>query len=136
MIFVVLIALIIRFIVSLLAFLLSSKNYLDTTKIRPFECGFSVGDHARLPLSMRFFLIALIFLVFDVELILLFPYLVYFSSRLSIIPFILVLLFILILSLGLYYEWRASILEWTKFNRIFKKNLTVNKEMALSPVKF
>ena len=49
------------------------KYNLDGEKIRPFECGFTPKFSARLPFSIRFFMVAIIFLVFDVELILIFP---------------------------------------------------------------
>jgi len=57
----------------LLGVLFSKKKKADLRKLRPFECGFSPKFNARLPFSMRFFLITLIFLIFDVELVLLFP---------------------------------------------------------------
>ena len=78
---------------------------------RPFECGFSTAEERRFPFSLRFFLVALIFLIFDVELLLLFPYLRSLIFSTGLIRFLGYLLFLSILSLGLFYEWNNIILE-------------------------
>ncbi|CAN0532807.1 unnamed protein product, partial [Ectocarpus sp. 8 AP-2014] len=97
--------LILTALVSFLGTTLSKKLVFDREKIRPFECGFSPKFNARLPFTLRFFLIAIIFLVFDVELILLFPFLSnMFMSNLYIMSS-LILVFITILFGGLIHEW-------------------------------
>merc|ERR1711915_838422 len=79
------------------------KALADRQIIRPFECGFDPKSKPRLPLSIRFYLIAIIFLIFDVELVLIFP--VVFSTGQDVFVSIRALLvFVLVLLLGLYYE--------------------------------
>ena len=87
-----------------LTYLFRNKQNLERELRRPFECGFSSLTESRLPFSLRFFIVALIFLIFDVELLILFPYLrrlVFRIRRLLILVFITFLFF---LSLGLFYE--------------------------------
>merc|ERR1712087_193628 len=91
-------------LVFLLGVLFRKKINFYEEKISPFECGFTPIFNARLPFSMRFFLISLVFLVFDVELVILFPFIINISlSNIFVINFI-VRFFIFILVIGLYHE--------------------------------
>merc|ERR1712212_173684 len=91
-------------LVFLFGVLFRKKINFYEEKISPFECGFTPMFNARLPFSIRFFLISLVFLVFDVELVILFPFIINISlSNIFIINFI-VRFFIFILIIGLYHE--------------------------------
>ena len=93
---------------------LATSYRRDREKSRPFECGFTLKATPRLPLSLRFFLISIVFLIFDVELVLIFPVVI---STLTAQPGIIVgllLRFLLILTLGLYYEINQGSLNWAR----------------------
>nr|QXQ00040.1 NADH dehydrogenase subunit 3 [Holothuria fuscogilva] len=86
---------------------------LDLEKNAPYECGFDPINSARLPFSFRFFLIAILFLIFDLEIALLFPTIP--ATSFTIGPIItLSTVFIIILAIGLAYEWEQGGLEWAE----------------------
>nr|QGA73996.1 NADH dehydrogenase subunit 3 [Cryptocephalus flavolimbatus] len=92
--------------------LISKKSFLDREKSSPFECGFDPKTSARLPFSLQFFLIAIIFLIFDVEIALLIPLIKSLTSS-SIIHFSMIsTFFIFILIMGLIHEWKQGTLNW------------------------
>nr|QFG40118.1 NADH dehydrogenase subunit 3 [Alpheus randalli] len=98
----------------ILSSLLSKKTINDREKNSPFECGFDPKGSARMPFSLRFFLIAVIFLIFDVEITLLLP-LVPIISLSNIKSWIITgIFFLLILLLGLYHEWAQGALDWAE----------------------
>nr|YP_009693803.1 NADH dehydrogenase subunit 3 [Panorpa debilis]QEI03731.1 NADH dehydrogenase subunit 3 [Panorpa debilis] len=99
-------------IMMILASILSKKTIIDREKSSPFECGFDPKSSARLPFSLRFFLIAVIFLIFDVEIALLLPMIMIFSFSNVIMWFFVGLFFLIILLIGLYHEWNQGALEW------------------------
>nr|YP_009860227.1 NADH dehydrogenase subunit 3 [Neoplocaederus obesus]QKW88544.1 NADH dehydrogenase subunit 3 [Neoplocaederus obesus] len=102
----------ITFVLIVLVNLISKKTFSDREKSSPFECGFDPKNSARLPFSLQFFLIAVIFLIFDVEITLLFPMVMTLSSS-NIMNFSLVVLFFLLVLLGgLYHEWNQGALDW------------------------
>nr|YP_010166770.1 NADH dehydrogenase subunit 3 [Scarodytes malickyi]QRV62874.1 NADH dehydrogenase subunit 3 [Scarodytes malickyi] len=95
-----------------LASILSKKTFMDREKNSPFECGFDPINSSRLPFSLQFFLIAVIFLIFDVEIALLFPMImIYKISNLTML-FSTSSFFIFILLIGLYHEWMQGALNW------------------------
>nr|YP_010449532.1 NADH dehydrogenase subunit 3 [Anelytra multicurvata]UTU96092.1 NADH dehydrogenase subunit 3 [Anelytra multicurvata] len=99
-------------IVMLMATTLSKKSINDREKTSPFECGFDPKSSARLPFSLRFYLIAVIFLIFDVEIALLLPMTILMQWS-NITSWLTVsILFLLILLIGLFHEWNQGALEW------------------------
>nr|ASS30691.1 NADH dehydrogenase subunit 3 [Stemonopa insignis] len=114
MLFSTALTLIISMMVMIIASILSKKTVMDREKNSPYECGFDPKGSARLPFSLRFFLIAVIFLIFDVEITLILP-LAQIIQMSNIFSWTLTgLMFILILLFGLYYEWNQGALEWTE----------------------
>nr|YP_010946628.1 NADH dehydrogenase subunit 3 [Margattea nimbata]WGO57346.1 NADH dehydrogenase subunit 3 [Margattea nimbata] len=99
-------------LIMFLASILSKKTIEDREKSSPFECGFDPMNSARLPFSLRFFLIAVIFLIFDVEIALLLPMPILMMNSNIMHWMIISFLFLLILLLGLYHEWNQGSLEW------------------------
>jgi NADH-ubiquinone oxidoreductase chain 3 len=84
--------------------LISKKTHLDREKQSPFECGFDPKTSARIPFSLRFYLIAVIFLIFDVEIALILPLPILIKESHFLPILCLTLFFILILILGLLHE--------------------------------
>nr|YP_009700645.1 NADH dehydrogenase subunit 3 [Xenopus fischbergi]QEQ13742.1 NADH dehydrogenase subunit 3 [Xenopus fischbergi] len=86
----------------------------DLEKLSPYECGFDPLGSARLPFSMRFFLIAILFLLFDLEIALLLPspWAVQLISSSTVIAW--AALILTLLTLGLMYEWAQGGLEWAE----------------------
>nr|ARH54019.1 NADH dehydrogenase subunit 3 [Stricticollis tobias] len=107
------ILLMITLILIALVNIISKKTFMDREKSSPFECGFDPKSSARLPFSLQFFTIAVIFLIFDVEITLLFPLVI--SLKLSNIKIYLMILsvFIIILIVGTFHEWKQGALNWT-----------------------
>nr|YP_010952806.1 NADH dehydrogenase subunit 3 [Trapezia rufopunctata]WMQ53226.1 NADH dehydrogenase subunit 3 [Trapezia rufopunctata] len=117
MMFILIISLItflITFFIMCLSSILAKKTIIDREKNSPYECGFDPKKSARLPFSLRFFLIALIFLIFDVEITLLLPIASIFNITNVFSWIFTTFLFLLILLLGLYYEWYQGALEWSE----------------------
>ncbi|AOR16338.1 NADH dehydrogenase subunit 3 (mitochondrion) [Malaclemys terrapin terrapin] len=86
----------------------------DTEKLSPYECGFDPLESARLPFSIRFFLVAILFLLFDLEIALLLPLPWAIQLPSPIYTFTWALIILLLLTLGLIYEWVQGGLEWAE----------------------
>nr|YP_009050381.1 NADH dehydrogenase subunit 3 [Carterocephalus silvicola]AIC09080.1 NADH dehydrogenase subunit 3 [Carterocephalus silvicola] len=100
-------------IIMLMSMMLSKKSFKDREKCSPFECGFDPKSSARNPFSLHFFLITMIFLIFDVEIALIFPMIMTFKMVNFIIWTKTSFFFIIMLLIGLYYEWNQNMLNWT-----------------------
>nr|YP_010693054.1 NADH dehydrogenase subunit 3 [Dacus armatus]WCB98235.1 NADH dehydrogenase subunit 3 [Dacus armatus] len=107
------ILLIITSIVMILASTLSKKALTDREKSSPFECGFDPKSSSRLPFSLRFFLITIIFLIFDVEIALILPMILIIYVSNLLIWTSTSIIFIIILIIGLYHEWNQGMLNWS-----------------------
>nr|YP_009450453.1 NADH dehydrogenase subunit 3 [Stegobium paniceum]ARH10876.1 NADH dehydrogenase subunit 3 [Stegobium paniceum]QCI56375.1 NADH dehydrogenase subunit 3 [Stegobium paniceum]QDH12153.1 NADH dehydrogenase subunit 3 [Stegobium paniceum] len=92
---------------------ISKKTFKDREKLSPFECGFDPKSSTRITFSLHFFLIAIIFLIFDIEIALILPmiYVMKTSSLLSFSMFFMYFIFILLI--GVYHEWNQGMLTWT-----------------------
>nr|WIL79958.1 NADH dehydrogenase subunit 3 [Tenerus hilleri] len=111
--FLSMIIMLISLIMIILASILSKKTFMDREKNSPFECGFDPKSSARTPFSLHFFLIAMIFLIFDVEITLILPFIIIMKMT-NLMNFILISLFtIFILLIGLFHEWNQGALNWT-----------------------
>nr|QGX06878.1 NADH dehydrogenase subunit 3 [Mycalesis francisca] len=113
LLFLSLIILIISNIFIFLSFLISKKSIMDREKCSPFECGFDPMNLSRIPFSLHFFLITVIFLIFDIEIALILPMIVTFKKVNFIIWWKTSSFFIIILLIGLYHEWNQNMLNWT-----------------------
>nr|AFA56277.1 NADH dehydrogenase subunit 3 [Dascillus cervinus] len=93
--------------------LITKKTFTDREKNSPFECGFDPSNSSRLPFSLNFFLIAVIFLIFDVEITLLIPLIMTMKIANTLNFSMIISFFISILLIGLYHEWKQGALNWS-----------------------
>ena len=91
-------------------FLLAFRNP-DPEKLSAYECGFNAFDDARMTFDIRFYLVAILFIIFDLEVAFLFPWAVSFGE-LGLFGFVSMMIFLAILTIGFVYEWRKGALEW------------------------
>nr|YP_010257620.1 NADH dehydrogenase subunit 3 [Jaydia carinatus]QKV48964.1 NADH dehydrogenase subunit 3 [Jaydia carinatus]QVY58578.1 NADH dehydrogenase subunit 3 [Jaydia carinatus] len=100
-------------ILAVVSFWLPQMNP-DQEKLSPYECGFDPLGSARLPFSLRFFLVAILFLLFDLEIVLLLP-LPWGNQLFSpVLTFSWATAILILLTLGLVYEWMQGGLEWAE----------------------
>uniref|UniRef100_A0AAT9J3M2 NADH-ubiquinone oxidoreductase chain 3 n=1 Tax=Haementeria sp. COZEM-ANN-HIR-001/002 TaxID=3157987 RepID=A0AAT9J3M2_9ANNE len=95
-----------------LSLMLYMRTNKDRQKSSPFECGFDPNNLARIPFSTRFFLLAIIFIVFDIEVVLLMPIPILLYSQMPYQYVIIFLVFLIILLLGLIHEWNEGSIDW------------------------
>jgi NADH-quinone oxidoreductase subunit A len=86
-------------------------NRPDAQKLSPYECGFEAFEDARMKFDVRYYLIAILFILFDLETALLFPWAAT-AKELGPVVFVSISIFILELVLGLVYLWKKGALEW------------------------
>nr|WRK21407.1 NADH dehydrogenase subunit 3 [Acostemma sp.] len=100
-------------IISTLILSMGKKTNTNIQKVTPFECGFNSITFSRLPFSIHFFLIAVIFLIFDIEIIIIMPLMLTMKTSMIIKWMSTSILFISILIVGLYHEWINGMINWS-----------------------
>jgi len=92
------------------AWVLAVRNP-DAEKISAYECGFNAFDDARMKFDVRFYLVSILFIIFDLEIAMLFPWAIAFGG-LSDVAFWSMMVFLGVLTVGFLYEWKKGGLEW------------------------
>ena len=127
----VLVAIVFIFATNILSKLVHTKVF-STEKYLPYECGEDPVDNARIKFNTRFFIVALIFLIFDVEIAFLFPWGVVFR-QIGMVAFVEMFVFILILLIGLAHVWVKKDLEWIRTFRQSSYGVMTGKSTAPEP---
>ena len=94
----------------ILNFLFSPKNP-DSEKLSAYECGFEPFDDSRMTFDVRFYLVAILFIIFDLEIAFMFPWAISLGN-IGSLGFWSMMLFLFILSIGFVYEWKKGALDW------------------------
>lgn len=90
---------------------LAGPNRPDSAKLSPYECGFEAFEDARIPFDVRYYLVAILFIIFDLEVAFLFPWAIVFQ-KLGWSAFWGMMIFLGLLTVGFIYEWKKGALEW------------------------
>ncbi len=98
-------------VVLVVAALVLAVRSPDPEKISAYECGFNAFDDARMKFDVRFYLVSILFIIFDLEVAFLFPWAVAFKD-IGAFGFISMLVFLAVLTIGFAYEWKKGALEW------------------------
>ena len=98
-------------LVLLLAAALIAVRNPDPEKLSAYECGFNAFDDARMKFDVRFYLVSILFIIFDLEVAVLFPWAVAFGE-ISMVGFWSMMAFLAVLTVGFAYEWKKGALEW------------------------
>ena len=83
----------------------------DPEKLSPYECGFEAFEDARMKFDVRYYLVAILFILFDLEIAFLFPWATVIND-IGAFGFLSMMLFLAVLTVGFIYEWRKGALEW------------------------
>ena len=98
-------------VVMLSASLLLAKQKPDSEKLSPYECGFEAFDDARRQFDVRFYLVSILFIIFDLEVAFLFPWAVT-LGKIGVFGFWSMMIFLGVLTVGFIYDWKKGALEW------------------------
>ena len=83
----------------------------DPEKLSTYECGFEAFDDSRMEFDVRFYLVAILFIIFDLEIAFLFPWAIS-LGKIGLFGFISMMIFLFILTIGFIYEWKKGALDW------------------------
>lgn len=83
----------------------------DSEKLSPYECGFEAFEDSRMKFDVRYYLVAILFILFDLEIAFLFPWAIVLDT-IGMFGFVAMLIFLAILVVGFIYEWKKGALEW------------------------
>ncbi len=83
----------------------------DPEKLSAYECGFEAFDDSRMEFDVRFYLVAILFIIFDLEIAFLFPWAVSLGN-IGVLGFFSMMIFLFILTIGFIYEWKKGALDW------------------------
>ncbi|MGG7644034.1 NADH-quinone oxidoreductase subunit A [Rhodovulum sp. YNF3179] len=98
-------------IVLVLAAVILGPSNPDPEKVSAYECGFNAFDDARMKFDVRFYLVSILFIIFDLEVAFLFPWAVAFQD-VGLLGFWSMMVFLAVLTIGFAYEWKKGALEW------------------------
>jgi NADH-quinone oxidoreductase subunit A len=98
-------------LVLLLSAAVVAVSHPDPEKVSAYECGFNAFDDARMKFDVRFYLVSILFIIFDLEVAFLFPWAVSFAGQ-GELGFWSMMVFLGVLTIGFAYEWRKGALEW------------------------
>ena len=98
-------------IVPIIAGSLLAPNRPDSEKLSPYECGFEAFEDARMKFDVRYYLVAILFILFDLEIAFLFPWAIV-LEEIGLAGFVAMMVFLGILVVGFVYEWMKGALEW------------------------
>ena len=98
-------------LVPLMAGLLLAPNKPDSEKLSPYECGFEAFEDSRMKFDVRYYLVAILFIIFDLEIAFLFPWAVV-LDEIGWFGYLSMVVFLGILVIGFIYEWKKGALEW------------------------
>ncbi|MCH9807207.1 MAG: NADH-quinone oxidoreductase subunit A [Alphaproteobacteria bacterium] len=104
------VALVISAALVIAPFLVAIRNP-DPEKVSAYECGFEAFDDARMKFDVRFYLVCLLFIIFDLEIAFLFPWAAAFRD-IGLFGFWSMMIFLAVLTIGFIYEWKKGALEW------------------------
>ena len=83
----------------------------DREKLSPYECGFEAFEDSRMKFDVRYYLVAILFIIFDLEIAFLFPWAVA-LDQIGMFGFVAMMIFLAVLVVGFIYEWKKGALEW------------------------